>query len=351
DHAPLHGSLEVNNKHSADTTATRLQASLRYDNLWQKEHSLGVQWQISPQKTSEVEVLSVSYSIPAGAGLWVFSAVRSESNTIVRLNDSLVVGKGKIFGLRRVLVDSDDTLTQSVTLGADYKDMLGITYQNTTPGVGCNTASVCTPIRYVPFSASYSATLSGKKGVWQGGGGLVFAIRGLASEEPQFADKRYQAQSNFSVFKFDLARTQNLPRGMTLYGKFEGQLSSQPLISDEQFVAGGVDSVRGYLESEAVGDNALRASFELRSGNLAPERWTWLGSLRAHAFLEGAGLWLKSPLPEQDQREGLLSTGFGLRVQARRYASLALDLGWPLRDAGRTEKGSPRLHASGIFEF
>ncbi|MFA7061216.1 MAG: POTRA domain-containing protein, partial [Pedobacter sp.] len=65
DQLPLHGSLELNNRSSHDTTDLRLNAALRYDNLWQREHSISVQYQISPEKPSEVQVVSGSYTLPA----------------------------------------------------------------------------------------------------------------------------------------------------------------------------------------------------------------------------------------------------------------------------------------------
>jgi hemolysin activation/secretion protein len=43
--------------------------------------------------------------------------------------------------------------------------------------------------------------------------------------------------------------------------------------------------------------------------------------------------------------------GVGLRLQAKRYASVSLDLGWPLKAEGQTTKGAARLHASGVIEF
>lgn len=345
DQMPLHGSLELNNKASPDTTRTRLQASLRYDNLWQLEHSVSVQVQTSPEDTSEVKVFSGSYTIPTGSGLLVFSAIRSNSNTVAGVGNTTVFGKGNIFGLRGVFfLEGTETLSHSVTLGADYKDF------KESVSVGAN-EGFKTPIHYLPLSASYSATNTDAQGYWMTGGGLTVALRGLASRESQFADKRFKAQSNFSLLKANVARLQNLPRGLTLYGSLEGQLSGQALISNEQFVAGGVDSVRGYLESTAVGDKALRGSIELRSPNLAPERISWLGGLQAHAFFDAAALRLNSPLPGQDDRFTLMSTGFGLRLQARQYASLAVDVGWPLRDAGQTHKGAARVHASGVLEF
>ena len=345
DKAPLHGSIELNNKASPNTTNLRLQASLRYDNLWQLEHSIGVQAQVSPEDTSQVRVFSGSYSVPLGTGLLVFSAIRSNSNTVAGIGDTSVFGRGSIYGLHRVVVlGSDESLSQTLTFGADYKNF------TESVSVGAN-QGFNTPIHYLPLSLGYAATLTDKQGIWQAGAGLELAVRGLASSEAQFADKRFMAQSNFSILKFDVARTQSLPLGLSLFGKLEGQLSDQALISNEQFVAGGVDSVRGYLEATAVGDKALRGTLELRGPNLARDSWGLIGGLRAHAFVEGAGLWLNSPLPAQQARFGLLGTGVGLRLQARQTASFAIDVGWPLRDALQTQRGTVRVQASGLLDF
>ncbi len=345
DKLPLHGSLEISDKYSANTTRTRLQATLRYDNLWQREHSIGLQAQTSPEDINEVQVWSLSYTMPRTDGLWILSAISSNSNTVAGVGDTSVFGRGSIFGLRRLLVlQGTDTWNHNITLGVDYKDF------KESVSVGAN-EGFDTPIHYLPFSAVYSNTITDKQGFWQAGGGITFAVRGFGSKETQFQDKRFMAQSNFSILKGNLSRTHKLAGGLTLHGAVEGQFSGQALISNEQFVAGGVDSVRGYLDATAVGDKALRGSIELRSGNLAPQRFAWLGGLTAHAFIDGAALYLNDPLPQQTHRFGLLSTGFGLRVQALQYARLALDLAWALRDAGTVGKGDFRVHASGVVEF
>src|SRR5215470_13253597 len=64
DKLPLHGSVELNNRYSPNTTPLRLIGTLRYDNLWQRNHSLSFQYQTSPQDTSEVEVFSGAYIWP-----------------------------------------------------------------------------------------------------------------------------------------------------------------------------------------------------------------------------------------------------------------------------------------------
>ena len=345
DKRPLHGSLELNNKSSPNTTSSRLQAAIRYDNLWQLEHSMGLQAQVSPQDTSEVRVFSASYSIPLGTGLLVLSAIRSNSNTVAGVGGTSVFGRGSIYGLRRiVLLGNSETFSQTLNFGADYKSF------KESVSVGAN-EGFDTPIRYVPFNLGYSASLIDKFGVSSAGGGIVVALRGVGSKESQFADKRFKAQSNFWILKADASRTHNLPFGLSLYGRLEGQYSDQALISNEQFVAGGVDSVRGYLEATAVGDKALRGTIELRSPELKREGWSWVGGLRAHVFAEGAGLWLNSPLPQQTSKFGLLSTGMGLRLQVRDAGSVGLDVAWPLRDVGTARKGGTRVHASGVLEF
>ena len=62
DSLPLHGSLEINNRATHDTTELRLSGALRYDNLWQRDHSVSFQFQLSPQDPDEVRVFSASYT-------------------------------------------------------------------------------------------------------------------------------------------------------------------------------------------------------------------------------------------------------------------------------------------------
>lgn len=50
DRLPLHAKLEFNNESSPGTPELRLNSSAEYDNLWQLEHSLGVQYSFSPQE-------------------------------------------------------------------------------------------------------------------------------------------------------------------------------------------------------------------------------------------------------------------------------------------------------------
>jgi hemolysin activation/secretion protein len=50
DRLPIHGKIEFNNQSSPGTPELRLNSSASYNNLWQLEHSLGVQYSFSPEE-------------------------------------------------------------------------------------------------------------------------------------------------------------------------------------------------------------------------------------------------------------------------------------------------------------
>ena len=64
DRIPLHGKVELNNQSSPGTPDLRLNSSAVYNNLWQLEHSLGVQYGFSPEvfKSVSPEVSQINKS-------------------------------------------------------------------------------------------------------------------------------------------------------------------------------------------------------------------------------------------------------------------------------------------------
>ena len=348
DRLPLHGSLELNNRASPNTTSTRLVAGLRYDNLWQRDHSLSLQAQVSPEKTDEVRVLSGSYVVPGGTvgqDSTTFSFIRSDSSVPAGVGDTTVFGRGRIYGLRHQrLLHLAEGRYHALTLGVDYKD---IDEQVAAGG----DEGFTTPIKYLPFSAAYQGFADDFAGRWQFGAGTVIGVRGLFSTESEFAEKRFLATGGFLVLKGQLGHEYKLGPGWSISSTVDAQFSGQPLVSNEQYVAGGVDSVRGYLEAAAVGDMGLRGSLELRWNDLAPKDWRWLPALRGHLFIDAAALELNDPLPGQLWRFRLAGAGFGLRASGAYRTSLALDAAWALRTLGSTRSGDFRLHASGAVEF
>jgi hemolysin activation/secretion protein len=346
DEPPLHASLEFNNRYSANTTHTRASGQMRYDNLWQREHSLSLQYQTAPEKPDEVRVASATYLFRSdnSDNLTALYAVRSRSD-VAAIGDISVIGLGDIVGVRRIFpLPPGKQYFHSLSLGVDYKNF----HESVLQGAD----SVQTPIRYLPFSIGYNASLPGGSVTNQFSTTLNFSLRNLADkkvdcfgqEVDQFECKRFNAHSNYLYLKADYQRTQKLPYDMSWVAKVSGQLAGQPLISNEQFSAGGADSVRGYLESERLGDDGLQASLEWRSPSFAGEKTPGLQELLFLIFADAAYLRIDDPLPDQPARFNLASGGSGLRFTAGKNLKGEFDWGHALKDGAVTKKGNDRLH-------
>ncbi|MDP2027810.1 ShlB/FhaC/HecB family hemolysin secretion/activation protein [Sulfuriferula sp.] len=346
DKLPVHGSLELNNRYSANTTPWRLSGMVRYDNLWQREHSLALQYQIAPENVAQSNVLSATYVMPLGThgNMLALYAVRSRSNVAV-LGDLSVLGNGNIYGVREIVpLPSTARLFHSFTLGADYKD-----FKESLVLQGAD--SIKTPISYLAFVLGYSATLQNASAQTQANINLNFAPRGLGNTTQEFDNKRYKAQPNYVYLKADVTHTRKLFDDYSLITRLGGQLSDMPLVSNEQYGAGGAESVRGYLESEALGDNAVLGSLEVHTPSYARQLPDSIDELYLLAFTEGAVLRILDPLPQQDSSFVLSSAGIGVRLKAVRHLTSALDVAWPFKSTVNTRSGEPRVHFKLFYEF
>jgi hemolysin activation/secretion protein len=344
DHLPLHGFLELNNRASPDTSELRLNAAIHYDNLWQKEHSLSFQYQTAPQNRDEVEMLSASYALPAPwqkDDQWALYGIWSDSNTAFG-EGFQVVGKGKIFGTRYVVLLPEYRLyTHMLTLGLDYKHL----FQTTSTGKDITAPTTEEiPVNYAPLSFSYSSSLPDEwGGMNQFDAGLNLNFRASSSQEVKFETSRFKAHANYLVFTASAQRMQKLPWGMNLSVKVDGQVSDQPLINSEQYTTGGMESVRGYKESEGMGDNALHGMLELSFPD--PLERTETGKkvrMSPFLFYDFAALTIKDPLPDQDNSIRLSGTGAGVRGTMAKNLEYELDWAATLHRTDRTEKHTQR---------
>ena len=136
----------------------------------------------------------------------------------------------------------------------------GIDWKHYNQGVSLSTGQIQTPLTYYPLSATYSATWLGKGYETDLNAGVTFNLRGMGSTDTEFDNNRFKATGRFIYFRGDLSETIELPRGFQLFAKVQGQVADQPLVNSEQFAGGGLGTVRGYLEAEELGDNAIFGS-------------------------------------------------------------------------------------------
>jgi hemolysin activation/secretion protein len=344
DKLPLHASLELNDRYSQDTTRWRLGGTIHYDNLWQRDHSLSLSFQTSPENIDEVQVVSANYLMRFDESdlLLALYGVHSKSN-VATLGGINILGNGTILGVRLIKpLPSVENYFHSISFGADYKDY-GQTVQFGD--------TFSTPITYTPLSASYSGNFQGKDSSTQFTTGASFGMRGLVSDEKEFSDKRPGvnghpgAKPNFFIAKAEVEHTHALPKGFEGYIKLDGFFSGSPLISNEQYLAGGADTVRGYLEAEASGDQAVHSTLEIRSPQLFKGA-SWLQDFKAIAFYDIARL-----KTIDAGHEVLSGTGLGLRIKAFKYLNLDWDVAVPLKDSIATKQGEIASHMRLWYEF
>lgn len=332
---PLHGSLELNNRYSANTTPLRLNGSISYTNLWQLGHTVGFSFQIAPERLDDAQVYSGFYIARIPGVDWfglMVQGTRQNSN-VSTLGGGASAGNGEILGIRAMF-----TLPAPNTTGFYHSLSLGVDYKHFDQDLILGGATTGSPITYYPISLDYNAALADAQSTTELSASVVFGTRGAGSSTTEFDNRRYNADGGFVYFRGDLSHTHDLPFGFQVFGQVQGQASPYPLVDSEQFSGGGLDSVRGYLESEVLGDSALIGSFELRSPSLP--KMLGIDEWRVYGFTEGGSLTLNDPLPEQQSRFDLASVGAGSRVQFLKHFNGSLDAGVPLISQTNSAAGS-----------
>ena len=338
DTLPLHGSLEFNNRYSANTKPDRLNGSFSDNDLWQLGHGAGVSFQLAPQRLSDGEVFSAYYLARFPDVTWLslmLEGTKQDSN-VSSLGGSDVVGKGETAGLRAIIsLPNGKNFFHSVTLGIDAKH-----YDQELMLSG---STISTPTTYFPLSAAYNANWTGTGNSTEADLSVTFDIRGLGSNLAELDNSRYKAGGNFIYVRGDLAHTHDLPGGLQAYGKIQGQLSDQPLLNTEQISGGGLATVRGYLESAVLGDNGIFASAELRTPQLGLWSHGKVEDWRFYVFGDWGMVSTIDALPQQQAEFTLASFGAGVKMKILDCLNGSLDLGLPLISQGATRPYDPLL--------
>lgn len=343
DELPMHGSIELNNRYSPDTTPLRFNGSWNYNNLWQLGHSFGLSFQIAPERLEDAEIYSGYYIArfaKAPNFSLLFTATKQNSD-VSTLGGAAVAGRGEMAGVRALFtLPGRGDYFHSLSFGMDYKrfgeDLV----------IGEDTFT--TPIEYFPATFAYGGGWLGEHSFTELNASATWHFRGMGSTVEEFDTKRFEADGGFFFFRGDVARTHELPKGFEAFGKLQAQATTDPLINSEQFSGGGATTVRGYLESEALGDGGWFLTGELRTPSLIQTSAKGITGdpakeWRFHVFYDVGRLYLNDPLPEQTDLFRLSSWGLGTRFLIHEDVEGSVEVAWPLEDQGTTEASEPFL--------
>lgn len=342
DRAPLHGSLQLDNRYTASTAQGRLTGVLSYENMFQRAETLSVQYETAPQAPSQVRVWALTYlgRTPSPDWTWTAYAVRSNSD-VAAIGTLSVIGDGKVLGLRLTRsARAIDAWSNAITLGVDYKDF---NQAVTLPASG----PAETPIRYLVWSAQYAANRPGERFDTAASVALNFAVQNVGARDAEFDFSRYAAHASFYYLRASDSMSYRFWRKAELGLRFGYQYTNVPLVNNEQFALGGVDSVRGYLEAESLDDQGFDASIELR----APPITYKGGRISVYSFFDAATGRIVQPLPNQAARTDLESWGLGFRGSPVSGLDASLDWANTLRKGPQTPSGEHRFQFSVRYGF
>jgi hemolysin activation/secretion protein len=132
----------------------------------------------------------------------------------------------------------------------------------------------------------------------------------------------------------------------------DGQWASEPLISPEQFGAGGVNSVRGYQEGEVFGDDGWHLSLDEQT----PQHI--IGSIgagtplavRGSIYMDYANVYLIDPQGRPFDTP-LWGTGFGFSASAGTHWQAQFLFSWPLISTPSTPAYQPLFNFALTAQF
>lgn len=350
DELPLHAKFEINGRNTYSTDRVRMLGTIRYDNLWQALHSASLMYQVAPENANQVEVVVGSYVLPVidqEKRLAMF-VVNSSSNTVANAGSMAVVGTGQIYGLRFVdpLPATIKNYFHTFTAGITYKD-----FQQNLNGTTVTALFRQTPVSYLPFMIGYNGTLRMDGSSLGFNLEADFSLRGVGNTEAQFSNSRYGAKSDFAYLRGGLDYHHDLPYGMEVRTVFNGQAADMPLIPNEQFSLGGMQSVRGYYETQVLADSGVQSSLELYSPNVRMADWADYNKLRFLTFFDVGKGWNQQALSGSPSAYELASAGTGFRMNLWRSLTANFDVAVPFVAQTRVESGNPRIHFQVISEF
>lgn len=372
---PLHAKMTGDNKGPFTTPANRVTWEAQYANLWGEDHIMTLQTTQTPTNWGAIQSYGFSYVAPItwpdhllavyASKVISNSTLAGTSLTISAGGDIAVAGNATVGGFRYLFpIFKGGKAVHQLSIGADFKRLEKT--EATFPG-DLGTAIVLSPVQYLPASLGYSGTFPDSYGMttltttfsgYVAGlipGGDKKDFQGDPNNPDEYPGNRAGSTGTFGVIKGGISRMQPLPKDFLFSLRVDGQWATEPLIPAEQYFAGGLDTVRGYIQNEALGDNAFSWRAELYTPELPsiPIDYFWQrrrssevkATIKLLAFYDYAKLWTKEAPSGQAASLLLEGVGGGLRMKIEPInLNFQLDQGVALQKTFATKRGDTFAH-------
>ena len=247
-------------------------------------------------------------------------------------------------------------LPESVRLGLTQKVSAGFDFKRSNNNLSFGGIQVFNTFTDVDqFVVSYAAALTDRFGSTAAEVDLLASPGGLSAynHTSNFIAARSYARADYGYANVALDRTTNLPAGFSWKLRLTGQWANQNLLSSEELGLGGYDTLPGYEEREANGDNGYILDDLIQAPPLQPLRQLGVkDQLILLVFWDHGETSNHLSLPGEAAHLVLASVGAGFRYTVAPYLTVRFDYGWQLRPSGVADvQQNQRSHLGAIFSY
>jgi hemolysin activation/secretion protein len=177
-----------------------------------------------------------------------------------------------------------------------------------------------------------------------------------ANTDAAYMTTRAGATSSYTYGQFTLHRVTRLPWDFTWSVRALYQVSGANLLPSEELGLGGYQTVRGYDEREANGDNGFLLSTEVVTPPVSLGQMIGLkqatDQLQFLAFVDYGGTSLHHATPSDiNPNANLLGIGPGVRYNISPYMSIRFDYGFQMIDTGFDTRHNSRGHIGVVVSY
>lgn len=164
-----------------------------------------------------------------------------------------------------------------------------------------------------------------------------------SSDEGDLFLTRSQADPTFSKLNVELQRLQSLTDSVNLLLKAKGQLSSDALLSSEEFGVGGMDIGRAFDPSEIIGDEGMAGKIELQWNR--PSSMQYLENYQLFSFFDAGRIFNDDATTSSTKTDTITSAGAGIRANFINDIDAGAAIAFPLnRDVETQGDDDPRFY-------
>jgi hemolysin activation/secretion protein len=317
DQKPLLMTSWLNNTGTGASGSYRVGASVSHRNIFDLDHTASLTFITSPEGINDVQQIAASYSIPlySRGGKLNFVAVNSDVDAGIVADVFDVAGRGEIYG-----VGYSHTLP---TIGS-YNQGLALQVQDKLfdNDVRFQGRQVLDDVRSRPLSLAYQANWGNvESGAWSGSVSATSNLSGGSFNNARFYDvSRSGATDDWTKLGLGIAYQHKIKEWLYT-AALRVAVSSDRLITGEQFAVGGSSSVRGLNERELRGDEGYQINLQAWAPAI-------VYGIRPVAFVDMAYVSNNQPLASEFSSEDVMSIGVLLNWSPTSNTSTSVSYGY-----------------------